>query len=289
MSGANVFRRLMSLSAACDAALTPSVNPESESVRKEALSFGIRRASWLGIPRSMDFPQLREFWSTGWPEGAARIRESMGKVAVPALTSVRRRQRWSDAGDELSRDRLMAGDLDRAWRTTARVNLTAPRIVRVVVDVAGNCNVSADELFWRGAAGASLSEALTAAGYSVEIVAASVGVGTSNQGENVFTATIVKQANSPLNLTAVAATTASAGFFRTVLFSLYVNSTKGRGNSGYGRTESLTNHPAELKALGIAGDQTTRMFLVPGSVHSKTSAQAWVDSVVADLEASRAA
>ena len=280
---AGVFVRSYSIAEAADRAQADPVNPVNRDHQQAQLQ-GTGKASFRGLPHDMAFGALRAFWANGWPEGAARIRTAMGEVAVPAVVSIRRRGRWADAGDELNRERVYAGDLERAWRTTSRAQVSAPRVVRVIIDIAANCGTGADSLFWRGAAGASLAEALTAAGYSVEIVAASAAQAVSSKGESVFTATTVKGAESPLNLTALAAATASASFFRGCVFATMNATVTGAACSSLGYTIPLTEAREALATLGIAQTPETRSFIVNGDVLDAESARLWVGDVVDALQ-----
>ena len=154
----------------------------------------------------------------------------------------------------------------------------------MIIDIAANCGTGADSLFWRGAAGASLAEALTAAGYSVEIVAASAAQAVSSKGESVFTATTVKGAESPLNLTALAAATASASFFRGCVFATMNATVTGAACSSLGYTIPLTEAREALATLGIAQTPETRSFIVNGDVLDAESARLWVGDVVEALQ-----
>jgi len=250
---------------------------------------GGSHAKWWGLPNGehKDFAQLREFWSTGWPEGVAQLREKMGRVTIPNVTSVRRRPRWADAGDELNRERLYAGDLDRAWRTTSRTVVSAPRVIRVIVDIAANAGTTAEALFWRGAAGAALTEALTAAGYSVELLAGIFVRGVFKDGRDYISATTIKAASAPLNMGAVAATCCSASFFRSTFFMLAENAGRGDTWSGHGQVrEGLSSDVGAkyLAEIGIAKTATTRTFVVTADALTPEGATQWVADVVAALE-----
>jgi len=100
--------------------------------------------------------QGKSIFEQGWPEGANRLKALAEKLAskIPPAKTVRRRLRWADDGDEVSKDRLNGGQVDSCWRTTRRELSQGPEVVTIETNWGGNANVTAEQLFWQGAAAA---------------------------------------------------------------------------------------------------------------------------------------
>jgi len=262
--------------------MSPAVNPVNESFRKgivdstESMQQDYR---WRGLDRNMDLLQLREFYATGWPEGAERLRTAMEKVAASVARSVRRRGRWADQGDELSRDRLYAGQWETAWRTTSRVVVAAPTRIRIVADVCSGAIVKADALFWRGAAAASLAETLVAAGYAVQVVSAAATYSPDESRRPYVATCVVKDWTAPLNITTLAAAVCSASFFRTVMFGLWIQSGKKKMSNGLGEARPIGTYPETF------ADPAVKTVVVSQDCLSAGAANTWVADQVRALEA----
>ena len=138
-------------------------------------------ASWEGMETILDWAGVRRFLEAGWPQGAAKIEEAMLAVQPPAPEDLRRKGVWSDRGDECSGDRLYAGQIDKAWRASRKRLSLAPQRVRIVVDSGSYCTacgttghnntyLNQGQLFWRGAAAASLANCLEKSGYKTELI-----------------------------------------------------------------------------------------------------------------------
>ena len=87
--------------------------------------------------------------------------------------------------------------------------------------IAANANVTGETLFWRGAAALVIADALTAAGYNVEIIAGISGEGVHSNGDNSIRLShtvTVKPATAPLDKNALAAVVALSGYFRVFGF-----------------------------------------------------------------------
>ena len=278
------FARMHSLVEAAERAAVPCVNPENARLHREHYN-GAGKKHERGTERDMNTAELAEFWATGWPEGVDRLRAAMGEVTVPAIASIRRRPKWSDAGDELNRERLYAGDIERAWRTTSRVSVATPVTARILVDVAARWDVGSDELFWRGAAAASLAEALAAGGYSVEILATSATKEiSSDNSASMFTATTVKSPEAPMNMNSLAAACCTASFFRGCLWPIRIATLNERCKESLGSTMPISQSTDELAEMGLAKDATTRTFIVNQDVLDVAAARLWVADVVVALQ-----
>lgn len=156
----------------------------------------------------------------GWAEGVARARKVLGSLSLPQVASIRRKVRWSDAGDEVSMDRVYSGDADTAWRSTER--RTCPPglqpCYRINVSIVGNASRNAEGFFWRGAVAIALADALEESGRSCEIVAYSLTRGSGEGGQDCALSVTLKRSDEPLDLSRVAAMTAHPAALRVAMF-----------------------------------------------------------------------
>ena len=213
------------------------------------------RPSWYGGLENID--QAIGIAREGWREGSDKVAEVSRAMRGDAqrlsagIVSNRRRKKWSDQGDTLDRERVLAGDLDRAWLTTARDGQGIAPIVSIVFGWGGNAGRDADELVYSGAAALVAADYLTQAGYSVEVVALSV----ADQGGATYSATGVKlkKAGEPMRLQAVASAACHPGIFRTLLFAWRCTSAVSV-REGMGSTSGVTGFTDdELNSLGVEG------------------------------------
>lgn len=170
-----------------------------------------RRDPWLGEIGSN--AEARALLDDGWAKGAQRVKELSEKLAmtIPPARSVRRRMRWSDDGDEVSKDRLNNGLVDSCWRVTKREYAAGPEVVTIETNWGGRGNLRAEHLFWQGAAAACLTDILERAGYRVELYA-------NNYSEHPNGKTLlrirVKEADAPVRIDTLAAVLCHAATFR---------------------------------------------------------------------------
>jgi len=238
-----------------------------------------RDESWYGslAPLALVVP----FLLTGWPEGVAVMRETLDKIAAPRVQSVRRRGHWADQGDSVNLERMYAGDMEHAWRSTRRESsANAPRI-RLLCNVGARAEVSKGHMFYRGAAVSALTEALVAAGYMVEVWAVSRAAGII-PSKLVTHAVLIKGYDAPLNLSVICATTAHIAVHRRLMFPARYRVAVGeglpRGEPGY----SVALESAQ--ACGLPTLPGERTFIVDYDVLSSSDANAWLREAVASLE-----
>ncbi|MDP6370775.1 MAG: hypothetical protein QF615_14290 [Planctomycetota bacterium] len=155
-----------------------------------------------------------------WPEGRNNLRkleqDLTGAATTLGVSDCRRKIAWADQGDEIDIHRVYSGDLDTAWQTTRRNGTGLAPIVSIVAGWGGHCGRSHDELFWSGAAALVSAHILEGAGYSVEILAASVTRHTFKSVGQCVVAVRLKNSDTPLELSSIAATACFAGTFRTL-------------------------------------------------------------------------
>jgi len=252
---------------------------KSQSNKTSGLSHFSRKAdtSWLGVP-SVD--ALRKVLTKGWQAGAERI-DKIPLGELPEPTSIRRRRVRADQGDELDMQAVYRGDLSRAWSRTKRQSRASVRSVSIVIDLAGNSNVTSEQLFWRGASGLRLADELTKAGYSVAIYGAAGAADVSVEGyENVAQFVEIKAEDSPLDMDRLAALTGLSGFFRTSLFAGIYWSNDQLGKE---TRSSLGQSNNTLIAKAIKHLPIPQNAIIQPPVKNQTGAEAWLKSVLEQI------
>jgi len=234
-------------------------------------------SDWLGVP---SVKELRSVLTKGYPAGV----EKLSKLTVgdlPAPQDIRRRRVRSDQGDELDMQAVYRGDLSRAWSRTKRQSRTSVRSVSIVIDLAGNANVTSEQLFWRGAAGLRLADELTTAGYSVAVYGAAGATNyTSDGGDDVCQFVEIKAEDAPMDMDRLASLTCLSGFFRTSLFTgIYFAADKlgKQASSGLGRSDNT------LIAKGIKQLPIPQEAIIQPALKNKDTAEAWLKSVLEQI------
>jgi hypothetical protein len=233
-----------------------------------------RVQSWLGCSSYSEVERLVKY---GWAEGIAKIDEKMTEIQVPAPTSVKRRKVRDRFGDEVDIHSVLAGNLDRAWTRTTRHPVSSIREVTLYIDISANAFVTAEQLFWRGAAGIIICDALENAGYSVKVVVYDYTIRPFDdfryRDYSLLSTVVVKEAHQPLNKSALASTSALAGFFRKYIFASHLaDEIKAAG--GLGSSATWTPEP----------ETQNEMVFNVGKVNSQADAQRFVNQVVGNLE-----
>jgi hypothetical protein len=244
----------------------------------QSLAKGTYGAEWLGVAGDVQHPSLAAVAAladTGWQRGVDRITEAMEGI-TDAVTpkSVRRRRVWSDQGDALDIHRVYSGQLDTAWTRTVRSPANARILQTVVVDSLDSGGVSADVIFWRGAAVVTLADRLQAAGYAVEVVSAWTGK-VSSTGERMVCRVVCKPHSAPLDLPTLAATVACPAFFRMLGHAWQVGCSRKPPSAAGMQVDSIRAQPGEI--------------LCPKTIRDADTARAWVNSMIAELEQRQAA
>lgn len=237
----------------------------------------VRPGSYYGKD-TKDLAYLLDLHKNGWPEGVSKAMELADEIrdAVPQAEKPRRRPRWSDQGDEVSMHRVYNGMLDRAWRSTRKVQAEGPKVISIDVDVGHNAHVSAESLFWSGACAVAITDVLEDMGYRVELFATAV---TWEQNRACITRLVVKRADEPLNINSVAALAAHVATFRYHILKAWCRAPWGIGY-GYGNSTEITECLAHaVEAGAIEGSD----IQVLGAL-SKTAAIQALRSAVAKLD-----
>lgn len=168
----------------------------------------------------------------GWKAGADKVAELSVQVAgiLAPEDFGRRKRKFSTEGDELDLDRFQARH-SSPWVDFDRSGRKPSRYLTLVAQNGGNCGISTEEMFWNGAVGVVVCDALEEAGFRVRLIGSSLncqGTAVSIWNGSGFGATehtgymlmnfIVKDFDEPLRFAPAAAVLCHAGVFRTVQF-----------------------------------------------------------------------
>lgn len=228
---------------------------------RDAFKSSTGDASWYG---SASKEAVRAELGGDWTRGFARIDKNLKTLSAPAVQSVRRSQVWSDAGDNVDMDKVWGGNLETAWRTSKRLSRTIPPSFRLIVSCGISAYTSADVLFWKGAATIRLAQALSDAGYNLEIVTVKACQpsisGPFKPGFSDKTIWIheikIKDFQSPFNLNACGVALAHPGFVRAALFQHNFNTYAQAGD-----VSSMLSYPKHLEEgdLGLLGYESANV------------------------------
>lgn len=289
-----VYEGLEDLWASAKRAPLPMATCAIEKYKKYAIG-----ESWEGCEgpetAKMSVEQAKEWLMGGWADGEKRAAKNAVQIVVPNVRQIKRRGVWAENGDDLSQDRLYAGDIDTMWRTTKKKAAIGSPRVKICVQVGGSARVNPEQLFWRYAAAAPLADALVKSGYHVAIDAFSITTGTYRQNnekkENEHVRDVamvlrVKQFTQPLNEQYFAAITGHAAFFRRMIFMWFCAGTNDVGqdtNSWLGLTanESYLRKDAWKAAFRDEGALT---LFVNSEILSKDQANAWVTDALVKIQ-----
>ena len=187
--------------------------PESENSR------------WYGTKNISELRNFVELY--GWEEGAKKGLQLLGDIKAPSLPSIKRKRSRGATGHTINMTSVFNGNLDKAWSTTKKVTNSgrkkATGNVNIVIDIAANCNNSAEKFFWRGTVGCVLARALQKSGRNVAIYVCARAHRCAFDydlpgREYVQTLIKIKEYGMPLAIDFLFASSALAGFFRYYVF-----------------------------------------------------------------------
>ena len=222
--------------------------PSVEETRKRSPTLD-RGGKWFGGLKSTK--HATDILLNGWEKGANKLSDMRKTLAdsIPAPRAIRRRPQWRDDGHTLDVDRALSGQWDIAYRDSRRELGAGVQVLNLMGSFGGNCNRSAEELFWSGAAGVVLCDLLEEAGYQVNFSATFYSRARSNGSVLGVHRVLVKEAGDPMRLDAVAAVCCHAGIFRTLGFRSILSCPWDVGN-GLGYQEIASRCTEQLKACG---------------------------------------
>lgn len=250
---------------------------------------------WLGGINSLD--DARKLLTEGWPDGVKRLESAIADFTPPDAQTRVRRVAWRDQGDELSVDRAMRGEFDTAWRTSKRKVTRGPQTIELYSIYGGCGGLSAEEIFWNGAACCAIADRLESAGYAVRIVGCFVhgykgspGILTTSDGVDddgrrdryCRSDVVIKEASEPLRLDGLASILCHAGVYRTFLFRTWctmpLKMNDGLGPAIYTWTDKVQ------AALAAAGEWPEGAIVIDAA-YDRDACKRRVAEVVARVEA----
>ncbi len=167
-----------------------------------------------------------------------RIKQQIETETMTPTSRRRRVCRRLEMGDELDPDAWVQRSPE-GWSET-RYQAERKHVVKIAVNLSVDCRQTPDQLLYRGAAAAALSDVLTGEGYSVEIVAfCSHRSPLKRTDTRHVTRIIVKRSDTPLDIAAVAFALSEIAFFRSIVITAAARCFTASYRSGLGFPESL--------------------------------------------------
>lgn len=130
----------------------------------------------------------------------------------------RKRNKNQTHGNEIDADKLAQG-LSDCWDQIVVMRIPK-KVVRICVNITVHCKQEPEELRWRGATAAALADLLTAGGHSVEIIGVFHVANICPTLDKMAMEIMIKRADQPLDIAAVATSLASIGFFRIAVLNV---------------------------------------------------------------------
>jgi hypothetical protein len=235
--------------------------------------YGDHRPDWFGLP---SINAVRAAVTEGWPDGVARVRAAFGQLVAPRPRSIRRRIVRADFGNEFDIHSALRGRLDTAWTLPKRQQTNASANVTLVSSIAANADIASVAMFWRGAGVVTVADALTAAGYNVQIIAieAATDCYPGCKIKNRADSWILKSFQAPLDLPAIASGLCLSGMLRYYAFMARLNEPM-RGRQGLGRAVYKPFLPLQQFAPAA--------LFAPERMFSQSAAQEWIDATLASF------
>ena len=238
---------------------------------------------WYGVHSVSAMMQALD---QGHAEGVKSIDDMLTKIKakLPKAVGLGRKLVRGDQGDEIDIHAVNRGDISRAWSSRKRMIKRGKSAVRIVCDIAGNCNVDATTLQWRGVAALCVAEIMTGAGYKTEIVAGAATSDAASGLPDVLTTVTVKAMGTQPDKGLLAAVLCLAGFFRTWGFVAIIRHADNAGkevSGGLGHTSRLDTQ--------LPPDARFTQIIVSHDVRNLTTATAWIIATVGMLQSVKGA
>ena len=230
---------------------------------------------WYGVA---DVNSVMNAIRNGWPEGVVKLQAMRAQLTGSFdVQSIRRVLCRDDHGDEFDVHRSYSGGFDTAWTRRKRGPRRTNRAISIVFEGGGLFEVDSTAFFWRGAAALCLIDMLTTAGYSVEVVTASLATGVVSDEHSKRGAyqsvCVLKHSDMPVDLSDLAAGLCLAGFHRVATFRKRCELPHRMHSFGY----TAKPVPADFDREGA--------IVVPNDkISTQATAQAWLTQAIEQLE-----
>lgn len=271
-----------------DSVFEPNASPKFDNQANEALFNSVTKRyhyagndaqRWFGADSQ---EQYEDRLKHGWGEGVDKLREIATKEIQP--TSLRKKRIRGDQGDELDIHAVYRGDLSRAWSKSKRQHkLGGMRSIALVCNLSCAANEDAKKLFYRGASVLKLAEALSEAGYSVSIYggAGSTDVGNSHSHVSLAQFVEIKAEDHALDVSSLASLIAMPAYKRVQFHGGLIVESDLRGMAC---RDGLGSNSTQTMVDGIKKLPISENAFVQPEINTKESAEAWIDSVMAQIE-----
>jgi len=239
--------------------------------------------AWYGVGSVDTFHRTLE---QGHSEGVKAIDDMLLKVKakLPKAVGLGRKLVRGDQGDELDIHAVNRGDISRAWTSRKRMVKRGKSAVRIVCDIAGNCDVDASTLQWRGVAAMCVAEIMSKAGYKTEIAAGMAASGVARGLPEVLTTVTVKAMGTQPDKGLLAAVLCLAGFFRTWGFAAFLRHADNAGQEASGGL----GHSIRLDTQ-LPPDARVTQIIVSHDVRNLETATKWIVATVGMLQSVKGA
>lgn len=237
---------------------------------------------WFGAPSAT---HAANRVTEGWPEGAEKVFANLADLDVAIPASIRRKTVRAEQGDELDIHTVYRGDLNHAWSSRRRKHTRSKKVVRILAQSNLLAAMSVEQLFWRGAAVVKLSDLLTEAGYSVEIIGFTATCMLEGENAEFLVTFPLKEAEEPLNCEKLAGVLCNAGFHRIYGFRAYgalYPSQSGIHSCMTGAADPETNNRL-IDRENYSQDGITT-FTTPYALKDMEKARAWIQACVSALD-----
>lgn len=182
------------------------------------IGHGMEMDNWWGWEDG--YEGLLKRLETGWIEGLNLAKQYIEAFDIPQMRGVRRKRIRKQFGDSIDMQSVYAGNIDRAWETTERINadVKGRQHSTILVELSTHCNIDWKKAFWRGAVATLLSDAMQRTGKGVEIIVKAYVTGLYQTSRKHYCySVVVKGFGQPLDVETLIAAT-SVGFHRGLGF-----------------------------------------------------------------------
>ena len=213
----------------------PSNHPKMKASTATGAGYG---QNWdLGVGWGGAMKLARE----GWPEGLERMRKLVDLLELPkGSRSYEPRPVMALAGDEVDIGTYLSGEPECMvdWETVETPSFG--KVVKVLVHLTANCNVSADAMFRRGALAFLIIDTLESYGLRCEVwgVVKCSNISARAAEPNYFAQVCIRDADQPCEPDRLAFMLAHPAVFRRFGFKL-MELDPDYQNSDYGTTKNV--------------------------------------------------
>lgn len=188
----------------------------------------------------------------GWPEGTEQVAALADKLLERIQRQTRRAKRQAGVwGTRPHIGRFLAGN---PRNMIQKQRIPAKRPVKLIVNLSTSAAIDADVMTRRGAVAVASVQALTMAGYAVEVVGVMQATG---KGGPLTLSIPLKQGSAPLDTDALSFAVAHPAFFRRLVFRAMEQHCPVLTNNCYGMPATYTEDGAITMPCLMYGERTT--------------------------------